>query len=144
MNARAAVLIALAALPVLAHGFVKCQDAGQRVTYQDGSCPAGSHPVSASQEGISVIGKSPGTRQQEESFLRSRAATERADQTRQSRERQEATLAERERRSTCASLSLERRELDTTMRQSDAWQTMTALQARRRGLLDQLAQNGCL
>ncbi len=107
------------------------------------SCPAGYRTAGDVGGTLSVVGKSPSTKQQEEAFLRNRAALERMRQSNDALAQRNAVVAENNRRADCVMLRNQLRQSDFSMRQGSAWDNMRQLRNDRQAILDQQVALGC-
>jgi len=123
----------------------RCDGPDRKVLYLDDgvTCPAGYRNLGAPGGTLSVVGKAPSVKQQEEAFLRRMDAETRQTQQSGAREQQMSIAAENNRRANCAMLFNQLRQNDFAMRQGNAWDNMGQLKANRQAIMNQQGQLGC-
>ncbi|MFJ1258832.1 hypothetical protein [Cupriavidus sp. CuC1] len=143
MPTKIVVVVALLTLASFAHGATKCRS-GNKILYLTDVCPAGYTDItSTGGTGVSTIGKSANVQRQEQEFLASKTADERANRAQLAQEQQQLVTAENNQRTQCNAIDAEIRANEIAMRQINAWQMMDQLKRNHQLLRDQQFQIGC-
>jgi len=138
-----AIAVALAFTPAV-HA-AKCRSGKDILYTQDGYCPTGYTDITSDRGGgtVSSIGKGDLTTRQEADYLKRRNADHQAEQRQAAQAQQQLIAAENRRRYECNGLFVQRRNAELAMRQSNAWQSMGALQQEYRGIQEELVRLAC-
>ncbi|AOY96419.1 hypothetical protein BKK79_33150 [Cupriavidus sp. USMAA2-4] len=121
----------------------KCRD-GARILYQFGPCPPGHVEITTAPGGtLSVLGKSPAQRAQEEAFLAERERQQRQEQAWLAQQSRSLELAEQRRHEACQRLARRLRDHDAAAQRTRNAERREALQRGRRALQEAQRRQDC-